>query len=218
MKKIFISLGLIALAFSFWVEYHEKSSSWLAFSSFMALMFFANLDVISKFKFFGFSAETREAKKVVEEGRATIKELKLLAKTTAKATLLLIQAEGRWGGGLSYNQKIGIKETIVSTIKDLDITKEEQQEIMKGWHIYEEVDYTLRIREAINKLPGSLPKPLLAQREKWRNVDVDVDERPTPEEFEAFLDQAGISDGKLRGLIEDYKYYKKERKHRCSIK
>jgi hypothetical protein len=213
MKNILTLIALLVLGFSLWSgKLAMHGLMMVAFLSFLALLFFANLDRISEFKAgkSGFEAKTREVTKVVEEAKSTIKELQLLSKIVAMAALSLVKRTGRIGG-YSDEEEETIKESILKVLHQLGIPDEERKELLHEWHKFVRFDYAHYILGGPTILSNLTPEQR-AQEEKLRHGG--LDNIPSPEELTQFLGECGLLSPEVKELIDDYRYYIKCQEHR----
>lgn len=177
----------------------------------VVLLFFANLDKISKLRFdkTGFEAETRE---VVKEARSTIKELQDLSKIMASTTLGLVKRTGRWGG-YSYAEKEEIKKQTLNVLEKIGISPEDVEKVIteSKWHKFTELDYVHFILGG-DKIPEILPSDRIAQWKQLRHRD--LDNLATPDELTHFFEQSNMLSPETKELIEDYSHYIRTRQQR----
>lgn len=97
---------------------------------------FLHIDQISKFKGAGFEAEM---KKVVEEGYATIENLRQISIPLLKSISLMLTQYGRWGG-IDNDEKHKLHKEIERISKDLDINNKELNNSFKLFYNYHSWD------------------------------------------------------------------------------
>jgi hypothetical protein len=195
----------IVLAFAAgWLE--KNGLAGMAFAGFAILLFVANIEHISRFKVLGSEVETREINSVIQEGKATIAEMKELAKLSMFSNLWLAQRAGRFGG---FSNKEIIYEETIKTAKKLGFTLEEQIPIFYDWHACVMKDYVYWV---LRKLNNEKIESILVRLRKMGLGDTDG--MPTPEQLLDILSEQGLLTDEKREAIEDYRHYALSNEHR----
>lgn len=175
------------------------------------LLVAANSDRIAKIRAgaSGFEAETRA---VIDEARATIEQLRLVAKIAIQASLSLVMRTGRWGG-FSHDEKENIHRATSVALDQLAVPAAEQEEIFQEWHTVTRFDYS-------HLLLGRHTIPTQVQA----NTDLHAEwsalreggfaNVPSPDSIEHFLRKAGMLDDEAQQLLKDYRYYQIHERHR----
>lgn len=175
------------------------------------LILAANADRISRLKASatGFEAETRA---IIDEARATIDQLRAVAKIAVQANLSLVMRSGRWGG-FSFDEKESIRQASLHALDALHIPKKEQEGMFCDWHKVNRFDY-------VHLLLGrhTVPKEVQGKTElqvEWGKLrGGGFDGNPTAAIVEEFLRKAGMLDTEHAELLEDYRYYESHGEHR----
>jgi hypothetical protein len=182
-------------------------------STFLAtvLLLAANSDRIAKIKASatGFEAETRA---IINEARATIEELRAIAKIAVRANLSLVMRGNRWGG-FSQDEKEEVRRLSLAALTQIGVPAPEQEEMFLEWHSVVRYDhvYFLLGRHTV-------PKQVIGNVElhtEWGALrNVSFDRVPTADTVDAFLRKAGMLDDERKELLEDYRFYEANRRHR----
>lgn len=175
----------------------------------IALLVAANLDRISEFKASasGVEARTRE---VVNRAEGAIAELRVLALHVAEVSLSLAMRQGRWGG-FSDNDLDRLRKSVIENLQRLGISDEQSRLVLKDWHQIVEFDYAYHILGG-SRIPDNASPEV---RKQWDAMRQGGFERySTPDELEQFLRSTNYLRPDLQELIEDYRFYIKERQHR----
>ena len=176
---------------------------------FIALMFFANIDRISRIKATkeGFEAETRE---VINEAKNTIKELQEMAKLMATTELSLVMRSGRIGG-YSEEEKEERRAVAIEILDQLKIPDAEKDKVLSEWHKFVIVDYVHCILGRY-KVPKDLTP---AQTQKWNQLrQRGLDNPPAPDEVRDFLSSCNRLNNDVEELVRDYEHYLAHKAHR----
>lgn len=177
----------------------------------MALLVAANSDRIARFKagMGGIEAETRA---VIDEARATIEQLRQVGKIAVQASLSLVMRSGRLGG-FSDDEKEEIRRNSEAVLNEIGVTASEREDIFRDWHRVTCFDYT-HFLLGRNQTPNELQeKPALQaewdalRRGGFANV-------PNADAVAAFLTKAGMINAARAELLEDYRFYEREKRHR----
>ncbi len=210
MKILLTIVSFIALGIGLWAGLNGKAGVLtVGFLSFVALLFTANLDRIAEFKASGtgIEAKTRE---VLKDAEVTITELRSLAKQVGIVTLSLVKRSGRIGG-YSDSEEDDIKESILGVLKEVGIPHSERDETLKEWWLFTELDYSYYILGAHTIPQGASPEEI----GEWKALRSGVLENiPTPEDLEAFLEKNQLMTKEVEERILDYKHFIKFQSHR----
>ena len=210
-KRIFNTAGFLLIVFMVVLLVLEKSGSIQALIAGLAFLFFANIDTIKTFRISGtgFEAETRE---VVREAQDAIQQTKLLATEFAKFAILMINAEGRWGG-IGLAKKKEVSDLILQTLRALNVDEKEVSAVADLEYQYVCFDYAQYITRGLQK---KLDREKIL---KWN--DFFSSERrkglgyePSPDELRDFLVAIGLMTKQRAELIEDYRFYKQNHRQR----
>lgn len=211
IKIIQFILSYIILAFSFWSGYVGKLDVMvISFLAFILIVFVNNMDKISEIKATakGIEAKTRE---VVAKAEVTIEELQNMAKILAKTELSLIIRSGRLGS-FNAEERERVKDSILSILENLKVSKEEQDRILDtDWNKFIVFDYAHAILGR-GHIPQGFSPEEIKQWEKLREGG--VENPPSPNQIKEFLIEVGCLTEEREELIKDYEYFIKNKKHR----
>ncbi len=210
-RNIFYALCVAFLGlFGYLVLYGKEGQFFTLLASLLSLLASRFNDVI-KFKLSGASLEG-EMREVLQEARATVSQLHLLAEELSKTILWSIQAHGRWGGTSPKTQN-DMRGKVIATLKNLGVGSEKISEVVAVEYPYIDFDYAMYVTRPLNSsLQGE-------DRQKW-NEFFSADKRkgigyePKPGELEEFLKSVNLLDAETKERLEDYSYFLKHRKHR----
>ncbi len=175
------------------------------------LLFFVNSDKMESFKAStdGIEVKTRELKQVVDDAKATLKDIQDLAKVIVGINIDSIQRQGRLGG-YTEDDKDSLKNKLFNSLKELKIDQNQIEKIMdEHWHNYVLKDYTFGI---IGNNVSYYPVEMLKRRSEL--VDGGFKYIASPDEVESFLEECRVIDDQWREYLKDYRYYAKNKKHR----
>jgi hypothetical protein len=166
----------------------------------------ANLDRFKSFKAGGIEAVLRDAQVAVQESRD-------LALVTSKMLLALVKRTGRFGTFPTAQQR-EIQETVGRVLSQFNVSDTEKQEVFKEWDAFEKLDYVFWILGG-NTVPNFQTDSGVGQKE-WNDLrdrtgNFDL---PTPEELLAFLERYKFLNAERREIVDDYRYFIANRKHR----
>ena len=176
-----------------------------------ALLVAANSDRIAKIRAgaTGFEAETRA---IIDEARATIEQLRVVAKIAVQANLALVMRGNRWGG-FSHQEKEEVRRISVAALTLIGVSPAEQEAMFREWHSvvrYDHVYFLLGRHTVPKQVQGN--GELQTEWGALRNVS--FDNVPISDMVERFLNKAGMLDDEARELLEDYRFYETHARHR----
>lgn len=211
MRKAFFTLLFLASLtagayFSFGITEpnYAMTGVWLTFSLFMFALGWP--EVAESISFLGNNIKLREVKDAINE-------LKLLAEVFSRATLELIQGEGRWGG-FADDEKDRTYEDIEKMLKGFGFQRDEILSIQSRWHYWVEKDYVHALMHNSNINHPEIPTARHAEWHVKRNEIYEKIENIQPKELrEAFQSLDGYTDN-VKTAIDDFEYYKTHKKHR----
>ncbi len=217
MQYLLTIASVIAFGFCVYFGFSKEGSElWVTTPPFIMgilFLFFANINRLKTFSasFKGVTAETREIKHIVAEGKNLIKELQDLSKIMAITELGLIKRSGRLGG-YSYDEKEEIKASTLNLLQQIGIPEKEIRTIVdkSKWHLYTRFDYVLFILGG-STIPQKIFKP--QDRTKERKTLLNIYDLPSPDILRVFLDKCGVLT-KAEEFIQDYGYYIDNNKQR----
>ena len=182
--------------------------SLLCFLASLAFLVLANLKNVKKAKVSkdGFEIEARQ---LIEKAEVTIAEMQKLAKLVAKTALSLVKRSNRIGG-YSVEEQEGIKESTLHLLNELNITEEDQINILNEYNKFIEIDYVFLLLG--NQVPTSWTKE--EQKKRKDMLDNIVTNYPSPEKIETLLQTNNSLTDKHIEIIEDYKYFRANKKYR----
>lgn len=208
----FNSLGAILLILMVYLPLRRRSrvsDSLVALGGAALALFFGNLDQIDSMKVSssGFEAKTREMQGVIDDAKATVASLHALAAMTAALQVDLLAAEGRWTAETTILHKDEQKARLLTRLKALGLTDEELAEVDRADRAWVIRDYVIAVLKPLNDAID--PTKVAAYTTAFYAADP-----PTPDECAALLQQFHVDDEKIKGLLEDYRYYFETNKQR----
>jgi hypothetical protein len=176
-----------------------------------ALLLAANSDRIAKIRAGagGFEAETRA---IIDEARATIEQLRLVAKIAIQANLSLVMRAGRIGG-FTHDEKENIRRLSLAALDQLGVSAAEQEDMFREWHTVTRFDYAFQllgrhtVPEQVQRNPELQAEWSALRKGGFANI-------PSSNTVEGFLRKAGMLDDEAQQLLEDYRFYEVHRHHR----
>lgn len=163
-----------------------------------------------KFSATGIEAEMRS---LIDEAKATLEQLHLLAINQSKILLESVQAAGRWGGGSTRKDKELMRANILATLEKLGVESEKIDEVLAVERRYVHFDYCSAVTHDLERR--------LTQENKaaWSDFFSDSKRKgigfePGPDELEAFLQGVSLLDDEVTERLEDYRHYDKTSTHR----
>ena len=158
-------------------------------------------------------AKMREVAEVVDEAKATLKSLHLVA-AMAGATLIDMNAGmGRFGGGTTLASKDTRRARIMEALKFIDTPLAMLSEVSAADREWVKIDYVIGVFAnwaADRKLSPEEQAAWDVFSKPWQGFA----EWPSPDECEAFMDKLKIDNRELRELLLDYRYYMQKGEHR----
>lgn len=215
IRKIILSaISIAALLIAILSSFGEESSSalvgiWLTFSLFAFAISFP--EAIKSISFLGGKIEPRLEEK--------INELKTLAEINAKLFLDLMQGRSRLGPS-SEKYMDEVYHDIEKVLRTCGSSSEEIRKIQSNWHRWVEFDYIHGILSPRSQIHHPLVKE---QKDEWvkkrkqiydstenaQNVDA-----VSPDQLRELFRKFDSYDDKIKELIDDFEYYRKNKKHR----
>ncbi len=160
----------------------------------------------------GLKASTREAERVVDEARATLAQLQMLARVVSRTALTLMISSGRAGTGYGPRQAEDDKESMLQVLQSLRFNDADLDAIMAPWHAWVTFDYRQWALDG-RYLSQDLPKELCQRF--WSLCTAPPETLVPPDEIERILRETGmLNEAEFRDRLEDYRYYVKNRTHR----
>jgi len=175
----------------------------------LAVLAFANLDRIDKFKASSTGIEV-EMRKLVEQAKGTIAELQALGVLVATLSLSFVKRQGR-RGPYTDEQQDAIREDITRVLVKLGVPDGQIQDALFEWHQWVEFDYVHAILGG-NAIPQTLGAAVQDQRRAL--LERGITNPLTPEGLRTFLVSHQVLTPEREAYIEDYAYYRAHRKHR----
>jgi hypothetical protein len=201
---------LVFLAVLIWTE---REGAWLAFWAAVVAFVVANLEVVKYIKVSatGIEAETGE---VIRDARDTLRELRNLAKEFAGIFIVMLNAEGRFGGGLSTERKTVVTERILSVLGGSGLKDDEVEAVRAEERPFVLFDYASHISSNFKK--AHWKEFTTEQHRAWnafRNRK-GIGHEASADELERFFESLTPLTAEQRELIEDYRYYELNTRHR----
>lgn len=172
----------------------------------IVLLLAANSDQIARVKasMSGIEAETRA---VIDEARATIEQLRSIARLAVQANLSLLMRAGRLGG-FTHSEKETTRAVSVEALKQLGIPSHEQEKMFEEWHTITRFDYSgHRVPDGLSAKPDVHAEWKALRRGGFANI-------PSSEVLEKFLSKAELLDAERAALLDDHRFYEREKQHR----
>ncbi|SAL19418.1 hypothetical protein AWB71_00937 [Caballeronia peredens] len=183
---------------------------WPGMWIFVATLFAANVERIDRLKASTSGIEF-EARRAVEEARATVTEMQLLAKHLAKISLSFVKRSARIGGFPPAEEE-QIRERTLQLLRSAHVPESEFPDVLEEWHKWVLNDYVFGIL-GNSMVPEGLSEPAIGQWKELRRRAFN-ENRPTPDELREWLERNGYLDQDRIGYIEDYRYYLDHKNHR----
>jgi hypothetical protein len=183
----------------------------------LAVLAFANLNRIAKFKVSGtgFEAEMEKARAITKEAKGAIDELRELGLLIADMSLSLTNRLGRWGTTYTDEEKDAVRKNVISILNQLGVQEQKIQNLLSESHAWVDFDYTFAILggNEIPQIPSfDLREACVAERRAL--LARGIANPPTPEELRDYLSKNQMLSREREKFIEDYDYYRQHRKHR----
>ena len=214
MKWFLTICGIVVLVAGLVLSFFG-ASTWvmpLALAGLVALLIFANLDQISKFKVSGsgIEATTREARAVIAEAKSTLSELQLLARNVGEVTLSLVMRSGRMGGYADAEAE-KIKTSVLDVLKKVGVPEAELPSVLADWNRFTEFDYAHFILGG-STVPDTKHNTIV---EEWKKLRAGgISNIPTPDSIRAFFVKHNVLTAKLDEYLKDYEYFLVHKLHR----
>ena len=204
----------IVLIYTLWAGYTDKVEV-MAISALLifGLLFFANIEKFSKFTagLKGFSAETKE---VIDEAKSVTTEIKQLAKVLVGNQISSLIHNMRVSS-IGELEKENRKDELLVSLRSIGLPEGEVQETLGDWYKYKIFDYSRAIigGGASRDAAVGISQDCCEKYMELRNRPL---ENPaTPDELEQFFEKFKILTPEKNKQIEHYRYYLKEKEHRC---
>ena len=214
-----LSVGLFAiigflLVFGQQADWAATGRVGIAFVAAVACALIGNLDKFESLKasLSGIEAKTREATKVVEEARATLRELHALAEMTGALLIELMARGGRLGGNSSdYDDEH--RGRILHALTAIGLSPDALRRVNAGDKHWISIDYSLGILNRLRKsesCSASLKSLGAEMLVRWNSENF----RPTPDDFSRLFQINACDDQEVVDLLEDYRHYLQLGEHR----
>jgi uncharacterized membrane protein len=179
----------------------------LCFLGVAVLYCIKNADKIKNAKFSkdGFEFEFR---RIMKEAEVTIAEMQELAKLVSKTALSSMKRMPIYGG-YSIAQEETIKESFLKMLSKIKLSSKDIEYVLEEYNKYIEMDYVHLL--LIVNTSG------LMQDEHNELIQMEAcseDNYPSPEEIETYLEKHNFVDKLRKELLEDYKYFRANKKYR----
>ncbi|NGO51633.1 hypothetical protein [Allomesorhizobium camelthorni] len=152
-----------------------------------------------------------EMQRALDDAKATVSQLHILAEEQARLVLQIVQGGGRWGGQ-SRAQNEALKRRMFDGLRRIGIEEDRLDRISEAEYPFIRFDYASDVTRGLAPSDEH-------QKKKW-NEFFNADRRkgigyePSPSELEDFLNQIGLVTEDVKERLEDYKYYDAEKSHR----
>lgn len=211
VKYVFVIGAFVSLGVSIWMGYLEKH--WVmgvAGAAFFVLLFADRLIEFSIGKS-GLKAKMKEVDEVVDDAKATVDQLRLIAEAVGKTTASLVVRGGRMGPTFSDQEKDEIIGSIHDALREIGIPKERRQEVWKDSYAYTEFDYAGYVLGGSTTPSNASPEAI----KEWKSLrSGGVYGRAGPDKIEHFLEKYNFLTEEVRERLEDHKYYVVHRTNR----
>lgn len=204
LSALFLAVMLHGLVFT-------ASWDWTkSFSAIFAAALAALIGNLERIDSMNFSASGFQAK--MRQVETALQEVQRLAVMTVAVLVDLIAAGGRWSGSGSIGKKDAQKETVLEMLRSLKLSGEQIEEVARADHRWVVIDY-------VGGIFGNVAQVLnkSGRGQEWGSFMGPFNEsleRPSPDEISTFLNRLDLMNDFRRELIEDYKFYLSERRHR----
>ncbi|CAH0339412.1 hypothetical protein [Rhizobium sp. CECT 9324] len=210
-RNLFYSIAVILIAVFIYLLLNERHGQFLALLAAFICLVAARFDDLAKFKLSkdGLEGEMRE---VIDEARATLAQLHLLAEEQSRFMLWSMQSNGRWGG-MKIESQDRMRASVVSTLKTLGVTEQKIEDVVSVEYPFIDFDYASYVtRKLGNGLNEDAHKAWNEFFSSERRKGIGF--QPSPDELETFLASLDLVSDDVKQRLEDYRYFKKVRKHR----
>lgn len=208
--NIFYTLAVAFLGLFAYLLFESREGQLLSILAALVALLGSRMKDVLKFKFSATGIEA-EMQSLLDEAKATVTQLHLLAVNQAKILLESVQAAGRWGGGSSRQDKERMRTTVVETLTRLGVERSQIEEVLAVERRYVHFDYAHAVTHDL--------KPTQDKIADWNDFFSDrkrkgIGSEPKPDELEAFLDSIGLLDWELKERLDDYRHYDQTGSHR----
>jgi hypothetical protein len=209
MKWLLTIAGLVSFGVGLSAGWHDRLAVLVAGALGGAfLLFVANLDRISEFKATrsGIEARTRE---VLKKAEHTVSELQILARIVGEVALSLVKRSGRLGG-YEDDEAERIKSGVLSALKEIGVTEEEFDDVLRDWHRLTQFDYVLYILGH-----STVPRGFDDHRviKEWKALR-SFESLSTPGQVRAFLKEWRLLTDERAEYLRDFEHYVERKEHR----
>lgn len=158
----------------------------------------------------GFETEMRA---VIEEAKATVAQLHLLAAEQAKLVLESVYAEGRWGGR-STRSRDDARKRLLGVLRQLEIPESTIAEVDSVVHKFNRFDYANWVSKAVRMEDISRHQTRWNEFFAGKHRSAGVGSEPSPDELEAFLKEIDALSPEVLERLADYRHYEHTKTHR----
>jgi Txe/YoeB family toxin of Txe-Axe toxin-antitoxin module len=177
---------------------------WLAFA--LITFVFAWPELIDSVSFLGNSIKMREVNKAIDE-------LKLLAEVNISTLLEVIQTQMRFGG-VPEEKRLEMLSETTKVLENLGFGASEITKIQSRYHYWVESDYVRAILVSSNIQHPSIDTPRMHEWQTKRDRFVERADRLAPDDLRDIFKGFDAYNEKIQSAIEDYEYYRINKKHR----
>jgi hypothetical protein len=208
--NIFYMMAVTFLGLFAYLLFQGRDGQLLSILAALVSLLGSRMREVLKFKFSATGIEA-EMRSLIDEAKATLEQLHLLAINQSKILLESVQAAGRWGGGSTQKDKELMRTNILMTLKKLGVEPDKIAEVLAVEHRYVHFDYYLAVTRNL--------RPSETNRSAWDDF-FSHDKRkgigfePSPDELEAFLVSVELVDDEVKEFLVDYRHYDRTSTHR----
>lgn len=198
------SVSAILLILMSIAAFQSPSGAWPLLVGAIFCIFLANID-----KFKEVSADTSGVRAVLSQTKVRLAELDNLIEVISELQLTLIQYTNRVGD-LGEERKEKFLDRITNIMKDAGFSNERIEKIKKdSWHRIVYFDYVCKILPNSGQISGAPPE-INAELKSM----VSIDRPATPNRVEEFLQRTGDDNPERQEILEAYRYYFENGKHK----
>jgi hypothetical protein len=210
--NVFYLMAVAFLGLFAYLLFESRDGQLLSILAALVSLLGSRMREVLKFKFSATGIEA-EMRSLIDEAKATLEQLHLLAISQSKILLESVQAAGRWGGGSTQKDKELMRTNIIMTLQKLGVASDKIAEVLAVERRYVHFDYYLAVTHGLR--PSDTNRPAwdaFFSHDKRKGIGYE----PSPDELEAFLISIGLVDDKVKEFLLDYRHYDKTNTHRRS--
>jgi hypothetical protein len=208
--NLFYLMAVAFLGLFAYLLFYSHDGQLLSILAALVSLLGSRMREVLRFKFSATGIEA-EMRSLIDEAKATLEQLHLLAINQSKILLESVQAAGRYGGGSTQKDKELIRTSILVTLKKLGVESDKIDEVLAVERRYVRYDYCQAVTRNLT--------PSETNRNAWNDFfshskRTGIGFEPGPDELEAFLDSVGLIDDEVKECLADYRHYDRTSTHR----